>query len=95
MSGRGSRIRISLRARAAQEIAILQTTYDFMTILRPLSSFLKRYWKRFSVLVLFYFILVCFFYLLCLQLGQMDFFQSLLSKMGFSLGGRALSFTLC
>jgi len=32
------------------------------------------------------------FYLLCLLLGSMDLFQSLLSKMGLSLGGRALSF---
>lgn len=30
------------------------------------------------------------FYLLCLKLGSMDFFQSLLSKMGFSLGSRVL-----
>jgi len=30
------------------------------------------------------------FYLLCLKLGSMDFFQSLLSKMGFSLGRKVL-----
>lgn len=30
------------------------------------------------------------FYLLCLKLGSMDFFQSLLSKMGRSLGSRVL-----
>ena len=30
------------------------------------------------------------FYLLCLKLGSMDFFQSLLSKMGCSLGSRVL-----
>ena len=32
------------------------------------------------------------FYCLCLKLGSMDFFQSLLYKIGFSLGSRVLSF---
>lgn len=34
------------------------------------------------------------FYLLCLKFNLMDFFHALLEKVGFSLGGRALSFAL-
>lgn len=53
-----------------------------------------RNWIRF-IPFLFLATIVFFFYLLCLLIGSIDFFQALLSKVGFSVGGRALSFALC
>lgn len=57
MSGRGSRIRISVRAQTTQEIAILQT--GIMNILRPLSPHLTRLRQfLYSVLIIFTFLIV-------------------------------------
>ena len=38
--------------------------------------------------------IVLFFYLLCMKLERMDWFQTLFDRVGGSLGGKALSFTL-
>jgi len=46
--------------------------------------------KRLSIPVLFCFTIVLIVYLLCQKIGSLAFFQSLLSKMGFSLGSRVL-----
>lgn len=54
------------------------------------TPFLKYYFVRLIFISTF----LGIFYILCLKFNLMDFFHALLSKVGFSLGGRALSFAL-
>lgn len=63
-----------------------------MNILRPLSP--PRPIVQICVRYLFLATIVLFFYLLCLKLERMDWFQTLLDRVGGSLGGKALSFPL-
>lgn len=68
----------------------------YYRVLRKLSHLLGKHggtllFKK-SMPFLFVATMSSLLYLLCLKLGAMDFFQSLLSKMGCSLGVRALSF---
>nr|YP_005090438.1 succinate dehydrogenase subunit 3 [Pongamia pinnata]YP_005090440.1 succinate dehydrogenase subunit 3 [Pongamia pinnata]AET62898.1 succinate dehydrogenase subunit 3 [Pongamia pinnata]AET62900.1 succinate dehydrogenase subunit 3 [Pongamia pinnata] len=64
-----------------------------MNIIRSLLTRLPRMFHLFySFLIIIP--LLGVFYLLCLKLGFLDFFQSLLYKIGFSLGSRVLSFAL-
>ena len=73
-----------------------------MNILRPLSPHLPIYKPQLTstfpishrISGAFLATIVFFFYLLCLFLGSLDFFQPLLSKVGSSVGGRALSLAL-
>lgn len=57
-----------------------------MNFLHPLSPRFRGF--LYAFIILFSLVGVCYF--LCLCLGSMDFFQALLSKVGFSLGNRAL-----
>ena len=63
-----------------------------MNILRPLSP--HRPIVQICVRYLFLATIVLFFYLLCLKLERMDWFQTLFDRVGGSLGGKALSFAL-
>ena len=66
---------------------------NLMNIIRSLLTRLPRMFHLFySFLIIIP--LLGVFYLLCLKLGFLDFFQSLLYKIGFSLGSRVLSFAL-
>lgn len=65
-----------------------------MHILRPLSPHLPKFRHLFySFLILLILLGLC--YILSIYLGAVGFFFVLLKKMGFSLGGRALSLALC
>nr|YP_010734255.1 succinate dehydrogenase subunit 3 [Echinosophora koreensis]WEG94146.1 succinate dehydrogenase subunit 3 [Echinosophora koreensis] len=64
-----------------------------MNLFRPLYPHLPRF-KQFLVSFLIIIPILGMFYCLCLKPGSMDFFQSLLYKIGFSLGSRVLSFAL-
>ena len=65
---------------------------NIMNILRPLSP--PRPIVQICVRYLFLATIVLFFYLLCLKLERMDWFQTLFDRVGGSLGGKALSFPL-
>ena len=65
-----------------------------MNILRPLSPHRGEIWKGRDLPFLFLATIVLFFYLLCLKIGLIGCFFSWVSKVGFILGGRALSFVL-
>lgn len=69
------------------------TTFNppiFISSSLSFTPFLKSYFVRFILISTF----LGIFYLLCQQFLEFDFFHALLSKVGFSLGGRALSFAL-
>ena len=65
---------------------------NIMNLLRPLSP--HRPIVQICVRYLFLATIVLFFYLLCLKLERMDWFQTLFDRVGGSLGGKALSFPL-
>jgi hypothetical protein len=63
-----------------------------MNILRPLYPHLSHIFQRWSIPFLFLATIVLFFYLICLQVDVLNFFISVLSKVGLRVGGRALFF---
>jgi len=63
-----------------------------MNILRPLYPHRGEIWKGRDLPFLFLATIVLFFYLLCLKIGFLAYFSLVLSKGGFILGGRALSY---
>lgn len=68
--------------------------FAMATILRPLSPHRTRV-RTFLYSFLILFTLLAVFYLICMIIGSIAFFQAVLWKIRFSLGGRALSFALC
>lgn len=70
---------------------LLKQTKSISNILRPLSSRLPSIFHRWSIPFLFLGGILFFFDLLCLLIGSIDLFQALLSKVGFSVGGRSLA----
>lgn len=75
--------------RRTTALVVIDRNPNLMNIIRSLLTRLPR------MLHLFYSFLIIIpllgvFYCLCLKLGSMDLFQSLLSKIGFSLGSRVL-----
>lgn len=81
---------ISAKARASFSFELL-LLYIPNIIRNRLSSRNRHFLYSFLIIIL----LVGVSYFLCLILCSIDVFFALLSKVGFSVGGRALSFALC
>ncbi|RDY13479.1 putative mitochondrial protein, partial [Mucuna pruriens] len=96
LRGRRSRHRPSLEEEneirtTALVVIVIDRNPNLMNIIRSLLTRLPPMFHLFySFLIIIP--LLGVFYCLCLKLGSMDFFQSLLLKIGFSLGSRFLSF---